>query len=94
MSDHIKLKAGDTATWTSQAQGSFTEKIGEVVAVVPAYTDIRKHLPENFRVTCRLMFDTLYAGHDRYLVKVPGGKTDKAKPKFYAPNVSVVDRGV
>lgn len=91
-----KFKPGDTVTWTSQAQGSHVTKTGEVLAIVPNGKSAYRLMPK----------DTLDAGgnppytrmgfsdvslRDRYLVRVPG-KTDKAKPRYYAPNVAVVDR--
>lgn len=72
------FKVGDKVTWTSQAQGSWTTKVGTVVAVVLAGNYPPKVAPP-----------TNY-GHPRdhtsYVAHVPT-KTGKGAGKHYWPKV-------
>ncbi len=81
------FEQGSTVTWTSQAQGSFATKNGEVVEVVAA-----GKLPSRDR------FESLYKGagvgmprkHESYVVSVDVGKTPGSSVRFYWPRVSAL----
>lgn len=82
------LNKGDSVTWSSQAGGSFREKKGEVVEIIPPNgkfsNAIRDRYPD--------LFKGAGVGFPRpevsYIVAVPQGKTRKAKPKHYWPRTS------
>lgn len=83
------MQIGDKVTWRSQAAGSTTEKIGEIVVVVPA----GKHPHEAMSVELKRQnlprrYDGWPRDHESYIVAVKKGKTDKALPVLYWPRVS------
>lgn len=79
----FKLK--DEVSWKSQSAGSWTEKIGRVVAVVPAGERVKNHIPDG--VDASIEFDGgLARKHESYLVLVDRGPT--RKPFLYWPVVS------
>lgn len=89
MSD-ISFKLGDTVTWGSQAGGSYREKTGEIVEVIPP--------KGRFNSATRDKYPDLFKGAGvgfpraevSYIVAVPQGKTGKAKPKHYWPRTSAL----
>lgn len=91
-----KFKLGDKVKWSSQAGGSWSHKVGTVVAVVPSgWLPGREEWP------------SLHTGpgiggsrdHESYIVSVPapskvrgtGPKRRPAKPKIYWPRVSKLE---
>lgn len=88
------FKVGSKVTWSSQAHGSRTTKVGTIVAVVPpggspsrAFAAVRKTLNARSAFGGGMARD-----HESYLVSVTVGKTDKAKPALYWPLVSQLRR--
>ena len=82
-----KMKAGDKVSWESQAQGSWTEKRGTVVADVPAGTNATQFVPDLAKKS-HLKFDDV-SKVDRTLVAVPAGK-DGQITHYYCPWKSVL----
>lgn len=97
-----KFKIGDKVTWSSNASGYTTEKIGVVVGVVPAGS--REWMGEYVvGMTCHIDLGNTYAlgrmnlydsprNHESYLVAVKVGVTDSAKKALYRPRVSGLKR--
>jgi len=92
----MKLKIGDSVTWTSQALGFEKTKNGVVVAVAPSGADrldssplayAKEHFPGH-----KLMFDGTAWEPDGVLVEVRDGKTSRAKPKLYMPRLSKLEK--
>jgi hypothetical protein len=62
-----KVTLGDKVRWSSRK----TEKVGSVVAVVPANTDASACLPDGFSCGSSSGFG-MSRNHESYLVKVDG----------------------
>lgn len=80
----MAFKLGDEVSWTSQANGGFTKKIGVVVEVIPAGKPISSS-----------KFTTLSGGgaprkEESYVVCVGPKPSSRAKPKYYWPRVSAL----
>lgn len=73
---------GNTVKWTSQAAGSWKEKVGVVVKVVPALTMV----PKGYNLYGR-------RNHQSYIVHVPT-KSGRGKGTYYWPIVSKLQRVV
>jgi hypothetical protein len=91
MSDS-KFANGDDVSWKSQAGGGWATKTGTIVAVVNAKTQpkfdtlMRKHgARSNYGGGMR-------RDHESYIVLVPCGKTDKAKPILYWPRAAALSK--
>ena len=84
----MAFKAGDKVTWTSQAQGSCTEKSGTVVADIPAGKSALQFIPVGVKKS-HLKFDKTRSTIDRMLVAVPAGK-DGQITHYYCPRKSVL----
>lgn len=82
-----KMKAGDKVKWKSQSQGSWVEKIGTVVADVPAGTNAKQYAPDLAKKS-HFKFDDV-SKVDRVLVVVPAGKDGKIT-HYYCPRRSVL----
>lgn len=82
-----KMKAGDKVKWKSQSQGSWVEKIGTVVADVPAGTNAKQYAPDLVKKS-HFKFDDV-SKVDRVLVVVPAGKDGKIT-HYYCPRRSVL----
>ena len=67
----MRLKKGDLVEWSSQSQGSWTKKIGEVVATVPVHSNPNKCLPLGYRCNASAGYG-FGRNHESYLVKVVG----------------------
>lgn len=78
----MEFSKGQQVRWVS----SFTEKIGEYVAFVPAKTDVRDLIPEYDELSRNQIKGITVSSIDRYLIKVPrGGKSTKYD--YYMPTV-------
>lgn len=80
-----KFKEGDEVSWSSQAQGSFKEKTGEVVEVIPAESNVRKSKFAQF-----LDAPGLPRKEESYIVCVGPKPGSRAKPKYYWPRTSAL----
>lgn len=80
------FKLGDQVTWESGSQGTYTEKVGTVVAVVRPGDD-----PPFVRFIDSHSY-TIGGGwnrtHRSYLISVPSPADSKAQPRLYWPRVS------
>lgn len=86
----VVFKLGDSVTWDSQAGGSFREKTGVIVEVIPPKGKFSNAIREKYLD----LFKGAGVGFPRpevsYIVAVPQGKTGKAKPKHYWPRTSAL----
>jgi len=82
----MELRAGQKATWSSQAGGHWKTKTGTLVAIVPPHRSAYRYLPAKLPRS-RRKFDVNYSEIERAVVEVPrddgSGITD-----FYAPRLS------
>lgn len=84
-----KMKVGDKVAWESQAQGSWTEKHGIVIADIPAGESAMQHIPSGTKKS-HSRVDKDKSSIDRVLVAVPAGK-DGQITHYYCPRKSVVE---
>ncbi len=82
------FKAGDKVAWTSQAQGSWTEKHGTVVVDIPAGKSAMQHIPSGTKKS-HSRIDKNISSIDRVLVAVPAGKDGKIT-HYYCPRKNVL----
>lgn len=84
------IKVGDVVTWESQARGSWVEKCGTVVAVVPPGESTLGRVPAGTKKS-HIKFETdIYLRGDRAVVAVPAGAYG-GLTHYYAPRVSVLE---
>lgn len=84
------IKVGDVVTWESQARGSWVEKCGTVVAVVPPGESALGRVPAGTKKS-HIKFETdIYLRGDRAVVAVPAGAYG-GLTHYYAPRVSVLE---
>ena len=83
------FKIGDKVAWTSQSQGSWTEKHGTVIADIPAGVGAMQHIPSGTKKS-HSRVDKDISSIDRVLVAVPAGKDGKTT-HYYCPRKSVLD---
>lgn len=83
------MKAGDYVKWESQAGGSWKEKKGTVVAIVPARKNVWKFVPKSAKKS-HIKFDTSIGLMDRILVAVPAGK-NKQITHYYCPTKKMLE---
>lgn len=78
-----QFKIGDRVAWKSGSMGSYTEKVGEVVRIIPANEHPLKDGPiDNYG-------GGTWRDHETYVVSVPPVKVgSKARSKTYWPRVS------
>ena len=86
------FKVGDKVWWESQSAGSWTQKEGKVVGVVP-----EGKVPDRILTAIDRFWKRMYDGftprnHESYLVEVAGGKTIKAMPRLYWPRTSALNK--
>lgn len=81
------MKTGDKVKWTSQSGGSWKEKIGEVIAEIPAAESAMDHLYGVKKSHIKFCKD--FSVYDRVLVAVPAGK-DGQITHYYCPAKSVL----
>lgn len=86
----MQFQVGQDVTWLSQAQGSATRKEGTVAQIVAAGAK-----PNIQGLSRKHGARSAYGGgmardHESYVVLVPGGKTDKAKPVLYWPRAAAL----
>lgn len=85
------ISIGDTVTWESQARGSWTEKQGTVVAIVPPGESALGWVPAEAKKS-HIKFEVdIYLKGDRMVVAVPAGAYG-GLTHYYAPRVSVLER--
>lgn len=77
----MSFKVGDRVQWESQASGSWTEKRGVIVAIVPASVSPFRCLPGRFEGPIH-RFDNSFRDHESYLVQV------RQCRRLYRPRVS------
>lgn len=86
----MDIKVGDYVKWESQSSGSYTEKEGTVLALLPPGDDAFQYLPDDIKKT-HIKFQNR-SQIERALVKVMAGvKKDIAH--YYAPRVSMLQKG-
>lgn len=84
------IEKGDVVTWESQARGSWVEKCGTVVAVVPPGESALGWVPTGTQKS-HIKFEVdIYLRGDRAVVAVPAGKQQQVT-HYYAPRVSVLE---
>jgi len=94
----FKYEVGHTVSWKSQGQGTVREKVGKIVALLPAHEDAEKVFPPVRGMTKggQRKFDYSVSRVDRYLVAVPRPRTPLATKAeildYYAPLASVVHK--
>lgn len=82
------FKVGDKVAWTSQSQGSWTEKHGTVIADIPEGESAMQHIPFGTKKS-HSKIDKDISSIDRVLVAVPVGKDGKIT-HYYCPRKSVL----
>jgi hypothetical protein len=93
-----KRKVGDEVTWTSQANGGVTTKVGVIVEILEPGSESSprvRALDAADGLPYQSGRDRTGGGtiHQRYLVKVPReGVAGALAPYWYSPLVSVADR--
>lgn len=89
------VRRGDRVRWTSQAQGTWKDKRGEVVAVIPKGVSAFRYLPSGKpNKDWRPMFTTDVAKIDRVLVRVPRVRKRDGQVlgwDYYCPRLSQVE---
>lgn len=86
----MSLKQGDSVTWISQSQGSWKEKRGTVISVVPAGASAIRMLEEKVGAVpkSRIKFQDV-SKFERVLVEVKrGGKSGLLD--YYAPKLKTL----
>lgn len=87
----MEIKVGDVVTWESQAQGSWTEKRGIVLAVVPPGEGALGWIPAGTKKS-HIKFEVdVYLKGDRAVVAVPAGAYG-GLTHYYAPRVAVLEK--
>lgn len=89
----VNIKPGNKVTWTSQAGGSFKEKTGVVVGLVPRMTSANQFVPDGTLKSHR-KFDQDYSTFDRAVVEVMGGAGGNGAAQYYAPRLSTIKLAV
>jgi len=79
----------DTVRWLSSANGTTTEKKGEVVAIVQPGQNPFDKVTRKLNDECTCRFDGNTRDHKAYLVRVPRG--DGRKDFLYFPRVSTLE---
>lgn len=86
----MALKIGEKVSWSSQAQGCSSKKVGTIVQVIPAGSWLKDVVTQD-EAKKEFSLRTDFAGfprdHESYLVAVPGN-SDRAKKRLYWPRVS------
>lgn len=84
------MKVGDTVTWVSQAMGCEKEKVGIIIAMIPANHRAMQHIPKSAKAS-HIKFDTDVSRYERVLVEVSAGKNGNIK-HYYCPQKSALFR--
>lgn len=85
------IEKGDVVTWESQARGSWVEKCGTVVAVVPPGESALGWVPVEAKKSHIKFEADVYLRGERAVVAVPAGAYG-GLTHYYAPRVSVLER--
>lgn len=83
------MKAGDKVTWESQSLGSWKEKSGVIVAMIPKGESANGYIPP-YAKKSHVKFDVDRSANDRVLVAVPAGK-DGQITHYYCPAKAVLE---
>lgn len=76
------FKVGDEVSWSSASNGSWKEKIGDVVEVIPAGVSVYSSKFRN-----ELDASSIPRKEESYVVCVGPKPGSRAKPKYYWPRV-------
>lgn len=79
------FKVGDEVSWSSASNGSWKEKIGDVVEVIPAGVSVHRSKFRN-----ELDASSIPRKEESYVVCVGPKPGSRAKPKYYWPRVSAL----
>lgn len=79
------FKVGDEVSWSSASNGSWKEKIGDVVEVIPAGVSVHSSKFRN-----ELDASSIPRKEESYVVCVGPKPGSRAKPKYYWPRVSAL----
>lgn len=79
------FKVGDEVSWNSASNGSWKEKIGDVVEVIPAGVSVHRSKFRN-----ELDASSIPRKEESYVVCVGPKPGSRAKPKYYWPRVSAL----
>ncbi len=79
------FKVGDEVSWSSASNGSWKEKIGDVVEVIPAGVSVYSSTFRN-----ELDASSIPRKEESYVVCVGPKPGSRAKPKYYWPRVSAL----
>ena len=88
--EKVMIKVGDKVTWESQARGSWVEKRGTVVAVVPPGESALGWVPLGTKKSHIKFEADIYLRGDRAVVAVPAGAYG-GLTHYYAPRLSVLE---
>lgn len=83
------MEIGQLVMWTSQAQGSFMEKKGTILAEIPAGERAKRFLPCGVKKS-HIKFDKDISIITRVLVAVPAGKNGQIT-HYYCPAKHVLE---
>lgn len=84
----MAVRVGDKVKWTSQAQGSFMEKEGTVLAILPAGEDATRFLPAGAKKS-HIKFQPKSAIYRALVEVMSGAKHDI--PNYYAPRMNILE---
>ena len=87
--EKVMIKVGDKVTWESQAQGSWREKTGKVLAIVPAGENVMPKIPTTAKRS-HAKISSSVSQYDRALVAVPAGAYG-GLTHYYAPRLSALE---
>ncbi|MFY0403314.1 hypothetical protein ACOMDP_11830 [Pantoea dispersa] len=79
------FKVGDEVSWSGASNGSWKEKIGDVVEVIPAGVSVYSSMFCN-----ELDASSIPRKEESYVVCVGPKPGSRAKPKYYWPRVSAL----
>lgn len=82
------MKVGDKVTWKSREYEP--EKSGEIIAMIPAGSEVSQHIPKTAKVS-HIKVGSETSIYNRVLVAVPAGKNNQIT-HYYAPTEKTVAR--
>ena len=90
-----EYELGDKVAWVSQAQGTWTKKVGTITQVISANTFLNRVVDTSYyRRNFSLRVDFAAAGRRKevsYLVAVPPPEGSEAKWMLYWPNTKKLE---
>jgi len=84
-----KFSEGDKVRWTSSSNGTTTEKVGTVCAVIPQGRNVKGYLTAKWLTHVNKLGSYGSRDHWSYLIEVP--HPGKGKPALYWPRVSALE---